>query len=160
MDPLQLSEAFFSDRIEGVSPKVSAQIFAAFKAGGLLDSNSFLKRDPRCLSSIDCIRAAATPFLRAGAACRMHIHCMQCSTLNARPRRLTVDQWQGVLKEKVPATREMSLAADNTPLPEELNVAWAGGFWAGSGLNGPEALSRRNIMQSVCFMLTFATCCH
>lgn len=81
-------------------------------------------------------------------------------TLNARSRRLTVDQWQGVLKEKVPATREMSFAADNTPLPEELNVAWAGGFWAGSGLNGPEALGRRNIMRSVCFMLTFATCCH
>ncbi len=40
--------------------------------------------------------------------------------------RATVDRWEGVLKEKVPAIREMSLAADKTPLPEELNVAWAG----------------------------------
>ena len=48
MEPLPLSETFFSDRIGKVTPAVSAQLFRTLKDGNMLDGKALLKDDPRC----------------------------------------------------------------------------------------------------------------
>ena len=40
--------------------------------------------------------------------------------------RKTSAQWQGLLKQHVPATKQMSLKHDESAVHEELNLAWAG----------------------------------
>ncbi len=40
--------------------------------------------------------------------------------------RQTTRQWHMLLREKVPATQNMDLNHDESPIHEELNIAWAG----------------------------------
>ena len=46
-DPRPLRPSFFSDRIEGVTPKVSQQLFDALRGGGFLDAHGYLVENPR-----------------------------------------------------------------------------------------------------------------
>jgi hypothetical protein len=46
-DPQPLRPSFFSDRIEGVVPEVSEQLFEALKGGGFLDAHGYLIENPR-----------------------------------------------------------------------------------------------------------------
>ena len=80
---IPLSKSFFSNRITGMSPVVSEQIFDAFRTEGLITDVGYLRQDPR------------------------HSNW-----------RLAIDHLKDALKPD-------SLIADQSPIAEELNVAYA-----------------------------------
>jgi len=45
--PQPLHAAFFSERIDGMSPETSADIYTAFAQNGMLDTDGMLLSDPR-----------------------------------------------------------------------------------------------------------------
>ena len=70
-----------------------------------------------------CCPRGSTPLADVDRCCGSDIVVLTRQPLQCRQ---TSKRWHKILREQVSATRQMNLNHDESPIHEELNIAWAG----------------------------------
>ncbi|KAK9797360.1 hypothetical protein WJX73_002960 [Symbiochloris irregularis] len=138
VQPTPLTPTFMAERVDGITLEQSKAVFEALREGDALDESGWLRADPRTTGAasyvsmlhIDPRRQQAAANGQAAVADALPASAPSCTDgQQAKGIKCWVSRlhmaytsWRSLVRSRLP---EANVAADESAIAEELNVAWA-----------------------------------